>query len=134
MKKKKILIIDDDLDFVEATKIVLETKYHISFAYNGEGGRQKLKEEKPDLIILDIMMDGRNEGFNFSQEVRKNAEYSNIIVLMLTSMNRQTEYFPEFLPVDEFVEKPIDPQDLLKKIEDLLNKKEGVKHGSLKNL
>jgi len=141
MKKWKILIIDDDIDFVEATKIVLETKYYVSVAYNGEEGRRKLKMEKPDLIILDMMMDGRGEGFLFSREIEKSPEYSNIPILMLTGMRKQTGFFPieddprdsKYLPVDEFVEKPIEPQDLLKKVEQLLSKK-GIKNGIAKDL
>lgn len=143
MEQKKVLIIDDDTDFVEATKVVLEVKYQVIVAYNGEEGRQKLKEEKPDLIILDMIMGRKGEGFIFSREMRKNPEFSHIPILMLTGMREQTGFFPiqddprhpKFLPVDEFIEKPIEPQDLLKKVEELLKIKEtGVVRKEVKKL
>ena len=134
-EKKKILIIDDDVDFVEATKIVLETEYRVAVAYTGEEGWQKLKEENHDLIIRDMMMDGRAEGFIFSRKMRKNPQFSHIPILILTGMREQTGFFPiqddprhpKFLPVDEFVEKPIEPADLLRKVEELLKMKEKQK-------
>lgn len=143
MEQKKVLIIDDDNDFVEATKVVLEVKYQVIVAYNVEEGRQKLKEEKPDLIILDMIMGRKGEGFIFSREMRKNPEFSHIPILMLTGMREQTGFFPiqddprhpKFLPVDEFIEKPIEPQDLLKKVEELLKIKEtGVVRKEVKKL
>lgn len=143
MEQKKVLIVDDDIDFVEATKVVLEVKYQVIVAYNGEEGRQKLKEEKPDLIILDMIMGRKGEGFIFSREMRKNPEFSHIPILMLTGMREQTGFFPiqdeprhpKFLPVDEFIEKPIEPQDLLKKVEELLKIKEtGVVRKEVKKL
>lgn len=143
MEQKKVLIIDDDTDFVEATKVVLEVKYQVIVAYNVEEGRQKLKEEKPDLIILDMIMGRKGEGFIFSREMRKNPEFSHIPILMLTGMREQIGFspiqddprHPKFLPVDEFIEKPIEPQDLLKKVEELLKIKEtGVVRKEVKKL
>lgn len=143
MEQKKVLIIDDDNDFVEATKVVLEVKYQVIVAYNVEEGRQKLKEEKPDLIILDMIMGRKGEGFIFSREMRKNPEFSHIPILMLTGMREQIGFspiqddprHPKFLPVDEFIEKPIEPQDLLKKVEELLKIKEtGVVRKEVKKL
>lgn len=132
MEKKKILIVDDDVDFVETIKVVLETKYQVITAYSGEEGWQKLPE-MPDLIILDVMMDRRAEGFIFSRKMRKDEKFSKIPILMLTGMREQTGFFfPKddprdnyFLPVDEFVEKPIAPENLLSKVEELLKIKEG---------
>lgn len=128
---KKILIIDDDIDFVASIKVVLETKYDVLTAYSGEEGWQML-DEMPDLIILDVLMDKRGEGFIFSRKMRKEEKYSKIPILMLTGMREQTGFFfpkndprdERFLPVNEFVEKPIQPQDLLEKVEKLLKNKE----------
>lgn len=128
MEQKKILIVDDDADFVEAIKIVLGTKYKVIVAYNGEEGRQKLKEENPDLVILDMMMRIKGEGFIFSREMRKNHQFSHIPILMLTGIRKKMGFFPieddprhpKFLPVDDFIEKPVQPEELLGRVEKLL--------------
>ncbi len=130
-KASKILIIDDDEDFVTATKIVLEGKgYKTTVAKDPQEALSRLEEEKPDLIILDVMMEGKAAGFIFSREIRKNPEFADIPILMLTAMREQTGFFfpgeakhPVFLPVEEFAEKPLAPKDLLSKVEAMLKKK-----------
>lgn len=125
-----ILIIDDDPDFVEMTKAILETQqYKVNCAYEASEGFAKLEEETPDAIILDIMMGKGAEGFIFARRMRKDPRLAEIPILMLTSMREQTGFdFPgerihaKFLPVDEYMEKPIEPQVLLEKIEHLLAK------------
>ena len=125
-----ILIIDDDPEFVEITKAILDTRqYEVNFAYEASEGFAKLEEEMPDAIILDIMMGRGAEGFIFARKMRKDPCFAKIPILMLTSMREQTGFEfpgeriqPEFLPVDEYVEKPIEPQVLLEKIEHLLTK------------
>jgi DNA-binding response OmpR family regulator len=131
MSAPTILIIDDDPDFVAITKAILETKqYNVSFAYNSEEGYAKMEEEMPDAIILDVMMGKGAEGFIFARKMRKEPRFSKMPILMLTSMREQTGFdFPgerihdKFLPVDDYVEKDIEPQVLLEKIEQLLAKK-----------
>ena len=128
-----ILIIDDDPQFVEITKEILETKpYKVSCAYDANEGFAKLAEEIPDAIILDIMMGKGAEGFIFARKIRKDHRFAKIPILMLTSMREQTGFdfpgeriHPKFLPVDEYVEKPIEPQVLLEKIKQQLAKKNG---------
>ena len=127
---QKILIIDDDIDLVEATKNVLEGIYSVNVANSGTEGWKKLEEDIPDLIILDVMMENRAEGFIFSRKMRKIEKYSRIPILMLTGMREQTGFapikedprHPKFLPVDEFMEKPVKPAELLDRIEKMLNK------------
>ena len=83
-KKAKILIIDDDVDFVEATKIVLESKpYEVVVAHEGEEGLRKVVEEKPDLIILDVIMPIK-DGFTVAEQLKKDPQLSKIPVIMLT--------------------------------------------------
>ncbi|HUS73618.1 MAG TPA: response regulator [Sedimentisphaerales bacterium] len=130
MSEEGILIIDDDPDFVQITKTILETKqYIVSCAYNADEGFAKLEEGAPDAIILDIMMGRGAEGFIFARKLRKNPRFARIPILMLTSMREQTGFdfpgeriHPKFLPVDEYVEKPIESHALLEKIEQLLAK------------
>lgn len=131
MSAPSILVVDDDPDFVEITKTILETKrYDVRCAYNGDEAFSRLEEKIPDLIILDIMMRKGAEGFIVARKLRKDPRYNEIPILMLTSMREQTGFdFPgepihsEFLPVDEYTEKPIEPQTLLEKVARLLAKK-----------
>jgi DNA-binding response OmpR family regulator len=131
MSAPNILIIDDDPDFVEITKAILETKqYEVSFAYNSQDGFAKMAEEMPDAIILDVMMGKGAEGFIFARKMRKDPRFDKIPILMLTSMREQTGFdFPgdrihaKFLPVDDYIEKGIEPQVLLEKIEQQLARK-----------
>jgi CheY-like chemotaxis protein len=129
----KILIIDDDPDIVLAVRLCLEDAGHeVLEAGNGTEGLGKIKAERPDLIILDVMMDTTTEGFQLSLKLRspdptsEYAEFSDIPILMLTSIHTTTplRFGPDedYLPVDEFVDKPIDPDDLVKKVKTLLGK------------
>jgi DNA-binding response OmpR family regulator len=133
MSAPTILIIDDDPDFVAVTKAILETKqYNVSFAYDPDEGYAKMEEETPDAIILDVMMGRGAGGFVFARKMRKDSRFDKTPILMLTSMREQTGFdFPgerihdKFLPVDDYVEKGVEPQVLLDKIEELLAKKSG---------
>jgi len=133
MSTPSILIIDDDPDFVEVTKVILETKqYKVISAYDPDEGFAKLEEEMPDAIILDVMMGKGAEGFIFARKMRKDPRFANIPILMMTSMRQQTGFdFPgerihsKFLPVDDYIEKGVEHQVLLEKIEQLLAKKSG---------
>ncbi|MHC4559980.1 MAG: response regulator [Planctomycetota bacterium] len=131
MSAPSILIIDDDPDFVEITKAILETKqYNVRFAYDPDEGFAKLEEETPDAIILDVMMGKGAGGFIFARKIRKDPRFAKIPILMLTSMREQTGFdFPgerihdKFLPVDDYIEKGIEPHLLLEKVEKQLAQK-----------
>ena len=128
MSTQKILIIDDDPDFVEVTKVLLETRqYDVSAAYDPEEGFAKLEEETPDALILDVMMGKGAEGFLVARKIRKDPRFDKMPILMMTSMREQTGFdFPgerihsKFLPVDDYVEKGVEPKVLLDKVEQLL--------------
>jgi len=128
MSTQKILIIDDDPDFVEVTKVLLETKqYDVSAAYDPEEGFAKLEEETPDALILDVMMGKGADGFLVARKIRKDPRFDKMPILMMTSMREQTGFdFPgerihsKFLPVDDYVEKGVEPKVLLDKVEQLL--------------
>ncbi len=126
---KKILIIDDDTDMVEAMKIALESVgYNVNSAPNGTLGLQELLNVKPDLVILDVMMETDTEGFNVAWAIRsddensKYAAFKNIPILMITAVGQEKKmkFDPkkdqEFLPVNDFVEKPVRPADLIAKV------------------
>ena len=127
----KILIIDDDADIVEATKIVLESKgYKVISANEGDAGYKKAEAERPDLIILDVMMKTKDQGFQVSYKLKNHPELSKIPILMLTSVGRETgfrfnkETDEDYLPVEEFIEKPIKPKELVARVEKLLKAKQ----------
>jgi DNA-binding response OmpR family regulator len=130
MNAPNILIIDDEAEFVEVVRTILSTKqYKVSCAYSADEGFSKLEKESPDAIILDVMMGKGAEGFIFARKMRKNPRFAKIPILMLTAMREKTGFdfpgesiHPKFLPVDQYVEKPIEPQVLLEKIEHLLAK------------
>ena len=124
----KILIIDDDPDIVEAMKVVLETRdYQVTSAGSGEEGLKKVKIDKPDLVILDIMMEKDDAGFDVARELKNSSSTKDIPILMLTAIKEKTglDFKKEagdevWLPVDDYVEKPMKPEELLAKVEKLL--------------
>lgn len=135
MEEAKILVVDDDPDIVEALKMTLEAnRYKVYTAANGTEGLKQVKAVSPDLIILDVMMDSITEGFQVTYQLRnpdpksEYAKYAKVPILMLTAivektrMKFSTRKDGDFLPVDDFVEKPIRPQVLLEKVKKLLEK------------
>jgi CheY-like chemotaxis protein len=115
---KKILIIDDDIDLVEVLRMTLEgCGYQILDAQNGTRGYALIEREKPDIVILDVMMSTWDEGFEVLQKIRSNPSIAQTPVIMLTAVSQQMGIpyakDPEVLPVDEFIEKPIMPGKLL---------------------
>ncbi len=135
MDETKVLVIDDDPDIVEALKMTLEANhYKVYTAANGTEGLKQVKAVNPNMIILDVMMDTITEGFQVSYQLRnpdpksEYAKYSKIPILMLTAIaeKKHMKFSPradgDFLPVDDFVEKPIRPQVLLEKVKKMTGK------------
>jgi signal transduction histidine kinase/CheY-like chemotaxis protein len=120
-KKPKILIVDDDADFRESTKMVLETKpWEIITAKDGNEGIRKAKADKPDLILLDMMMPEK-DGFTAATEMKKDAALRKIPILALTSYSVQLGSPFEF-DVDEYIQKSITPDQLLEKVQSHLKR------------
>jgi len=126
--KAKILLIDDDPDFVEATKLVLESKpYEVVTAADGSEGIATARKEKPDLIILDIIMPVKN-GFNAAEELKKDAELQKIPVIMLTSFGQKVSETNlsisqgMMLDTEDYIDKPVEPEELFKRIKKQLKK------------
>ncbi len=129
----KILIIDDDYDIVEAMRMTLEANgYTVHTAASGKEGLARVKEVEPDLIILDVMMEEDTAGFRVAWELRNpdpKSEYDRFRktpVMMITAIaeKKGMHFDPkkdgDFLPVDEFISKPIMPKALLEKVRALL--------------
>jgi CheY-like chemotaxis protein len=127
-EKVRVLLVDDDPDFVEANSIVLEASgFEVLSASSGAEGLRRVGEEKPDLVVLDVMMENTDEGFAVARAIRRTLK-SNVPIIMLTSVGKVTGYdfkpeeHPDFFPVDAWLEKPVPPTVLVSKIRELLRK------------
>jgi DNA-binding response OmpR family regulator len=127
-KIPKVLLIDDDPDFVEATRIVLESKpYEVIISYDGDDGLRKAREESPDLIILDVIMPVK-DGFSTAEQLKKDAGLKNIPVIMLTSYAEKGSGSSIAMSgglameTEDYIDKPVTPEELLKKVEKYLKR------------
>lgn len=125
---KKILVIDDDPDLVEATSMILKSRhYDVVAAYGGIEGLEKAKSEKPDLIVLDVMMPDK-DGYSVCKELKTDPVLSTIPVLLLTavvshiSTTRFTHQMGMETEADDYMDKPVDPAELVKRIELLISR------------
>jgi len=121
--KKRILIIDDDNDFVDATSSLLEAKgYETITAPDGKAGFDMAKKEKPDLLLLDVMMTYDSEGLDLTKKLHEESETKRIPIIMITGIRRAMnlpfgfESDEEVLPVKAVLEKPVKPEVLLETI------------------
>ena len=122
---RTVLLVDDDADFVEMNRRLLEGRgYVVHAAYNGRQCLEEAARRKPDLIILDMVMDRENEGFDLSRELRNREYTKDIPLVMITSVNDKIPFRIEpdrtWLPVDALIEKPVDPQLLLDVVDRVL--------------
>ena len=127
-KKTKILLIDNDIDFIEATKTVLEkNNYNVVTANNAQEGMNKVRFEQPDLIVLELLLEKHDSGFTFTKTIKADPLYKNIPILMLTAVEEKTGYsFSQeldgyWMKTNDYASKPVAPDKLLKRIENLLN-------------
>ena len=126
--KAKILIVDDDADFVESTKTILEAKpYNVIIANHGDEGLQKARDENPDLILLDVIMPVK-DGFTAAEQLKKDPELAKIPVIKLTAFSAKggETSIPKSrgytLETEDYIEKPVRPQDLLAAVEKALRR------------
>ena len=128
-EQKRILIIDDDPDFVEGIQSILEgAGYAVDAEYNPDDGIKALETAPPDLLCLDIMMGRGAEGVMLARKISKDPVLRETPTLIITGIREQIAYLfpgqpvhPQFLPVDELLEKPVKPELLLEKVETLLS-------------
>ncbi len=119
----RILIVDDDPDIVEAGKLVLEREgFEVVSAPNKREGLKMLDEAKPDLLILDVMMEEPDDGLRMARDIRKAGH--TLPIIMLTSVNAamglNIDKDEEMVPVEEFQSKPVEPATLVAKVQKLL--------------
>lgn len=128
MIRKRILIIDDDPSFLQVTEAILkQADYQVDTALGSQEGLGKMLSEKPDLLILDIMMVTMDEGLNFALELKKHRELRQVPILIASARpdtekgyKRQLDDDMDWIAAEIFMEKPIDPQDLLHNVGMLL--------------
>ncbi len=131
MGNAKIMIVDDDPDFISVVKTILENEqYTVVTAGNKTEGLEKIKAERPDLAILDVMMDAWQDGFEMSRQLKKDPQFKNMPVLILTAVENRTGIDfkstagdPTWIPVDVFLDKPVEPDVLLTEVKKLLSSK-----------
>ncbi len=129
-EKKKILIIDDDPDYVEGiTSILKGANYEVEAAYNPKDGFQALTTRHYDLLVLDVMMGRGAEGVALARKIRKESSLSKMPILISTGIREQIAFLfpgqavrPHFVEFDELIEKPVEPKLLLEKVSDLLRR------------
>jgi len=126
-KKTKILLVDNDVDFIDLNKAVLENSgFDVVVAYSSAEGLDRVRFEQPDLIVLDLMMEKHDSGFGFAKAMKADPTTKNIPILMLTAVGSETgmEFSQEldgyWMKTDDYANKPLLPEDLVKKINDLL--------------
>jgi len=132
---KKVLIVDDDRDLVDILTIVLEGRgYAVARAYDGPEALAAVDRERPDLVLLDVMMPEGTEGFHvvWNLRGRQDPYFKSVPIIMLTAIHRETplRFYPdardgtygagEYLDVQGFVDKPVEPDALLKEMERVL--------------
>jgi two-component system alkaline phosphatase synthesis response regulator PhoP len=135
--KKRLLIVDDDPDFAGAISDILESAgYETDIAHNPKTGWEALKSGKHDLLLLDIMMGRGAEGVMMARKIRKDESLRDMPVLIITGMREQIAFLfpgqaihPRFVPVDELVEKPVEPELLLDRVKALLEAAESREAG-----
>ena len=124
---KRILVVDDDPDLREATEIILSgAGYDVSMAASGDEALLALQQEQIDLVLLDVMMETDTEGFHLAYKIRQDDKLKDVPIIMLTCIEEKTGEVldpgksGDYLPVQAFLRKPLDPEELKAKIAELM--------------
>jgi len=123
----KIMVVDDDPDFAEITRLVLLAHgYEVSTASNGEQALRMMQQERPDLVLLDVMMSSVLDGVSLSHTMNADPALKRVPIIMISSIasSPAAGMFPtdEYLPIDAWLSKPVQPQELLSKVAQYLNR------------
>jgi CheY-like chemotaxis protein len=124
-----ILVVDDDPDFVEYTRIVLESQgYEVQTAATTDAALRLMRQNKPDVALLDVMMSYVLDGLNLTRQMRDDPALKDIPIIMISAIVSREEagVFPtdEYLSVDAFMTKPVDPADLLDQVAKLIQSRQ----------
>lgn len=125
-----IMLIDDDIDFLEMNKHVLETRGYKVLCYSDpQEALERIAKERPNLVVTDLMMNSLDSGFSFSRKIKEDPRFADIPVVIVTAVGSQLGYDfsprnPEELEMmcaDAYFDKPIDPEAFITKVEELLD-------------
>lgn len=122
VEQHKVLLVDDELDFCEVVREVLEgSGYAVAVGHSGKDAREMAVSERPDVIVLDVMMETDTAGFEAARWLREQDSTKRIPIVMLTAVNQEYpfNFAPDevWLPVDAFLDKPVSPEQLLEEVE-----------------
>lgn len=127
--KPKILLVDNDVDFVDLNKAVLENNgFDVVPAYTSREVVDKVRYEQPDLIVLDLMLESHDSGFAVARALKADPIFKTIPILMITAVGTETGFdFSQnedgyWMKTDDYVSKPVPPEELVKRVKDLLEK------------
>jgi DNA-binding response OmpR family regulator len=119
-KKKSILIIEDEINIANAQKLILGKEFDVSMVHDGDSGIKKIKEMKPDLIVLDLMLPNRG-GYDVCFSVRQDPELMKTKILMVTALTQQVDKNKGVMVgTDAYLTKPFEPEQLLTAVRKLL--------------
>ena len=129
MAQKSVLLVDDDADLVQALELVFKSAgYTVHTAGNRTEGWEKAREVHPDLVVVDVMMETEMDGFQLTYDLRRDKDLKAMPIIMLTAINQKMPFHfspdtdEDYIPVDKFIEKPVDPATLLKEAAALIKK------------
>jgi DNA-binding response OmpR family regulator len=123
-KLKTVLLVDDDIDFIEQMKTAIQKEFAVVIAYDGEEAMRLVNEINPDLIVMDVMMKHMADGFDTAKKLKENDATKNIPIIMLTSVyehyDYRTQINEDYYPRDKWIDKPVAPEKLLGEIKKLI--------------
>ena len=123
MAKKSVLLVDDDAVFLDAVSAILESKFDVRRAANGEEALAAITQQVPDAVVLDVMMDHISEGYDVARKIKENPHTAKLPVIMLTGVDELYKYRMAVEDAnahhDHYLEKPVDPEKLLAVLEEV---------------
>jgi len=133
MPTGNVLVVDDDPDFLEYTRIVLESQgYAVRTAASTESALQAMRAETPDVVLLDVMMTYVLDGVHVTRQMQDDPALRRVPIIMISAIvsREEASFFPtnEYLPIDAFMSKPVNPAALLKQVAELIDKRPATKN------
>lgn len=124
LKRKTVLLVDDDMDIIAQMRVAVEKHYNVLIANSGEEALETLAKTRPDCIVLDVMMSHMSDGLDITKKIRENQATKTIPIIMLTAVNQHYDYRTQvgedFFPFDKWLDKPVKSEKLLEEIKSLI--------------
>ena len=121
---KSVLLVDDDVDMLEQTKMVVAQNYNVDLAFSGDEALTKIADKTYDCIVMDVMMESLSDGLDTAKKIKEDETTRSIPIIMLTSVNEHFDYRSQvdsaYFPNDKWLDKPVNPEVLMKEISTLV--------------